>query len=111
MEMKDKRGRGKGFGGLPAFPYAGGECQEVLRALYFFLDGECTAENRLAIQEHLNGCSPCLEAFDFEAELKMFVAERCRDQVPDTLRTRIESALLDATKFLPPSEGRGILGT
>jgi len=55
---------------------SGGDCDEALRTLYYFLDGELTPARRQAIQRHLNECSPCLEAFDFEAELKLVVA-RC----------------------------------
>jgi mycothiol system anti-sigma-R factor len=76
----------------------GGDCDEALRTLYSFLDGELTAERRAAIQHHLDECSPCLEAFDFEAELKMVVARCCRDQVPDHLRQRIADALTNASE-------------
>ncbi len=76
----------------------GGECEEALRTLYHFLDGELTSERRTAIQRHLSECSPCLEAFDFEAELKILVARSCRDQVPDSLRHRIADALTQASE-------------
>ena len=62
---------------------SGGDCEQALRTLYHFLDGELTPERRLAIQHHLDECSPCLEAFDFEAELKIVIARCCRDQVPE----------------------------
>jgi len=81
-----------------------GDCQEVIHTLYHFLDGELTAERRLAIQHHLDDCSPCLEAFDFEAELRVFVARSCRDQVPDELRHRIAQALVEASKGHPGNE-------
>ena len=68
---------------------SGGECEEALRTLYHFLDGELTPDRRQAIQHHLDECSPCLEAFDFEAELKLAVARCCRDQVPERLRQRV----------------------
>lgn len=77
---------------------ADGECQEALDTLYHFLDGELTEDRRIAIQHHLDRCSPCLEAFDFEAELKIVVAKRCRDQVPDHLRHRVAQALVEASK-------------
>lgn len=76
----------------------GGECQEALDTLYRFLDGELTDDRRTAIQAHLDRCSPCLEAFDFEAELKIVIARRCRDQVPDHLRSRVAQALVEASK-------------
>jgi mycothiol system anti-sigma-R factor len=76
----------------------GGDCQDALHTLYHFLDGELTAERRAAIQNHLDHCAPCLQAFDFEVELKMAVARSCRDQVPDSLRERIAAALAEASK-------------
>ena len=78
----------------------GGECEEALRTLYNFLDGELTSARRQAIQHHLDECSPCLEAFDFEAELKLVVARCCRDQVPDGLRQRVADLLAQASE--PP---------
>jgi mycothiol system anti-sigma-R factor len=76
----------------------GGECEEALRTLYNYLDGELTSERRTAIQRHLSECSPCLQAFDFEFELKTLVARSCRDQVPDSLRHRIADALSQASE-------------
>jgi mycothiol system anti-sigma-R factor len=73
------------------------ECQEALDTLYHFLDGELTEHRRTEIQQHLAQCSPCLEAFDFEAELKMVIAKRCRDQVPEGLRFRVAAALAEAS--------------
>ena len=61
---------------------SGSECREALETLYNFLDGELTEQRRQEIQQHLDECSPCLEAFDFEAELKIVIARQCRDQVP-----------------------------
>jgi mycothiol system anti-sigma-R factor len=82
----------------------GPECQEALDTLYHFLDGELTAERRVQIQRHLDDCSPCLEAFDFEAELKVVIARRCRETVPEALRLRIAIALEDASISFPGPE-------
>jgi mycothiol system anti-sigma-R factor len=75
-----------------------GDCQDALHTLYHFLDGELTAERRAAIQRHLDQCAPCLDAFDFEAELKVVVARSCRDQVPDSLRQKVADVLSQASK-------------
>ena len=74
------------------------DCNSVVQELYTFLDGELTPQRRVAISEHLDRCHDCIEAFDFEAELKIVIAQKCREQVPDQLRQRIASALdeLDA---------------
>jgi mycothiol system anti-sigma-R factor len=69
------------------------ECNETLRELYQFLDGELTDADREHIQKHLDDCSPCLAAFDFEAELRQVVRNRCVDAVPESLRARIARAI------------------
>ncbi len=74
-----------------------GECQEALDTLYHFLDGELTDQRRVLIRDHLDRCSSCLEAFDFEAELKIVIARRCREAVPATLRDRVAAALAEAS--------------
>jgi mycothiol system anti-sigma-R factor len=76
----------------------GGECESALKTLYSFLDGELTPERRRAIQRHLDECSPCLQAFDFEAELKVLVARCCRDQVPESLRIKVAEVLAKASE-------------
>jgi mycothiol system anti-sigma-R factor len=70
-----------------------GECAESLKELYTFLDGELTIERRTHIRQHLDGCQNCYEAFDFEAELRIVVSTKCRDEVPDELRSRVADAL------------------
>ncbi len=69
------------------------DCREALHRIYHFLDGELTADRRKEIESHLNRCSPCLDLFGFEAELRRVVADRCRDAVPSGLRERIAEAL------------------
>lgn len=69
------------------------DCNQTLREIYQFLDGELTENDRDSIAQHLHDCSPCLEAYDFEAELKAVVRNRCTDQVPESLRTRIAQAI------------------
>lgn len=64
-------------------------CGAALRELYHFLHGELNEDLRVTIRVHLDGCSSCLEVYDFEAELRAVVAERCRDEVPEQLRRRI----------------------
>ena len=69
------------------------DCNETLRELYLFLDGQLTEEDRVHIQQHLDDCSPCLEAYDFEAELRLVIRSRCAESVPESLRDRIARAL------------------
>ena len=74
-------------------PAIGVNCTEAVHVLYHFLDGELTPERRLLIEYHLDSCSPCLEAFEFEIELRDLIKQRCREQVPDELLSRIKNLL------------------
>ena len=68
-------------------------CDDALHELYGFLDGELTVERRMKIQRHLDDCPPCYEAFDFEAELRIVIARKCTEEVPESLKQRIAEAL------------------
>jgi mycothiol system anti-sigma-R factor len=72
---------------------ADGNCDDALHELYGYLDGELTVERRQSIQRHLDDCPPCYEAFDFEAELRIVIARKCTETVPDSLKQRIADAL------------------
>jgi mycothiol system anti-sigma-R factor len=100
---------GSGDGGHPseeelALWLGGSDCQQAMQTLYHFLDGELTAERRKVIQRHLEECAPCLDAFDFEAELKVVIARNCHDPVPEHLRKRVLRALTEAQND-PTSNG------
>lgn len=67
------------------------DCNETLRELEIFLDGELTDDVKGVIHSHLAGCTDCLQAFDFQAELKSVIAAKCRnDEMPPGLLQRIE---------------------
>ena len=72
------------------------ECQEALQELYTFLDGELTIEKREHIRVHLEDCNPCLEHYDFEAELKLVISAKCKEQVPDSLKAQILRAISES---------------
>ncbi|MGI9119381.1 MAG: mycothiol system anti-sigma-R factor [Acidimicrobiales bacterium] len=70
------------------------ECRESLTQLYGFIDGELTPERRDLIRAHLDDCSGCLGAYDFEAELRTVVSTCCRErQLPAGLKERIAQVL------------------
>lgn len=77
----------------PAECQAASDCNDSLRELYTFLDGELTDDKRTTITRHIDECSPCLEAFDFEAELRSVIARQCHEEVPASLRRRIADSL------------------
>jgi len=69
------------------------DCSEAIHIIYHYLDGELTDDRRREIQHHLDDCMPCLEAYDFEAELRILIQRKCRDEVPETLRLRVYQAI------------------
>jgi anti-sigma factor (TIGR02949 family) len=73
-----------------------GDCNETLRELEQFLDDELSGDAHDAIHAHLEGCTDCLEAFDFHAELRQLIAVKCRnDELPPGLLARIERCFGD----------------
>jgi mycothiol system anti-sigma-R factor len=79
-----------------------GNCNDALRELYEFLDGELTDERKALIKDHLAGCNPCLEVFDFEAEVRILVSTKCREEAPDALRQRVVEALRNCEPAAEP---------
>ncbi len=69
------------------------DCRQAVETLYHYLDGELTIEKRRAIQRHLDQCSDCIEAFEFEAELRVAVSRGCREPVPESLIAKVAAAL------------------
>lgn len=80
---------------------AEGSCNDAVHLLYQYLDGELTLDRRALIRAHLDDCPPCYEAFDFEAELRVVIAQRCREQVPEHLRRRVAEAI--GLELRPPT--------
>lgn len=80
-------------------------CKQTIRELDAFLDGELPTDVREHIHAHLTDCTDCLEAFDFEAELKQAIRRKCRnDELPPGLLGRIEMC------FDEDFDGDGIIG-
>jgi anti-sigma factor (TIGR02949 family) len=71
------------------------DCQHLMRRLHAFLDGECDEGWERALRAHLADCPPCLRRADFERQLRVVVATRCRQAAPPVLRERL-------VRMLPP---------
>ena len=81
------------------------DCNETLRELDSFLDGELSEEAATGIHKHLDGCVDCLQAYDFHAELKNVIAAKCcNDELPPGLVAKLEACL--QTDF----DGDGYIG-
>ena len=69
------------------------QCDEALHEIYHLLSGELDDAKREKITVHLDECPPCAEPYDFYAELRRTVQQRCRDQAPPELLERIAEAI------------------
>ena len=69
----------------------GPDCRETIKELDCSSTTSCPTARGSAIRNHLDGCIDCLQAFDFHAELKQVIAEKCQhDEMPADLLSRIE---------------------
>lgn len=81
------------------------DCEATLRELDVFLDEELSDDARRSITAHLDDCPDCFGAFDFHAELKQVIREKCRnEEMPADLLARIERCF--STDF----DGDGAIG-
>jgi anti-sigma factor (TIGR02949 family) len=70
------------------------DCEQALRDVETFLDGELPPEQYREVLDHLDDCMDCFHAFDFQAELKEIIARKCGgDEMPPELLERIRDSL------------------
>lgn len=66
------------------------ECASVIAEVWTLLDGECTAETRDKLKQHLEECPTCLRHYGIEERVKKLVATKCSgERAPDALRQRL----------------------
>ncbi len=71
-------------------------CDEVLEDVYTYLDAECDQTSKAKIKQHLHECSPCLQEFGIEQEVKALVNRCCGDETaPVGLRERLKAKLAE----------------
>lgn len=72
-------------------------CQEVLSAVFLYLDHELDQEPQVqAIQIHLQECPPCGERYALEERLHELLARCCSAvEAPDPLRQRVLQRLTE----------------
>lgn len=72
----------------------GTNCEETLREIHRFLDGETEIDLTAAITRHIGDCHPCGERAEFQRHLRALIATKCRnDRVPPELLDRITALI------------------
>jgi len=78
----------------------GPECEQTLREIERWLDGECDATVQIDVQSHLGRCNPCMQRVDFRRRLKVVIQTKCAgDAIPPDLQDKLKGLIrsLDAT--------------
>lgn len=65
------------------------DCGDAVERLYEYLDGELDTATVTRIEVHLKRCSPCLETYDFHAELRQVIRSKCAESMPQDVRIRL----------------------
>ena len=73
------------------------DCEQVVRQLWDYLDGELTEDRMTEVRAHLKACRGCFPHFDFEREFLEAVAKSKLEQsAPDDLRRKVLAKLRKA---------------
>lgn len=69
-------------------------CEQIVAAVYFYLDGEDCQITRELIGVHLGECAPCNEEYSLENRLKSLIAQAfSSDIAPQELRSLVIARL------------------
>jgi mycothiol system anti-sigma-R factor len=69
-------------------------CDECLKFMWQYLDGELDLESSGKLLQHLEQCRECFSHAEFERQLKARVRRSCgREQAPQELRERLSRLL------------------
>jgi mycothiol system anti-sigma-R factor len=75
-----------------------GNCDEMLKEIEPYIDGELVTSLRIELEEHLHGCPPCMERAEFRRHLKVTISTKCSgDQIPAELREKLARLIDDAS--------------
>ena len=67
-------------------------CRDAVNQLWKYLDGTIAGEDRILLEVHLARCRRCCGELEFARELRSFLAESARDDIPDDVMQRLSDA-------------------
>jgi mycothiol system anti-sigma-R factor len=72
----------------------GPNCEETLKEIERFLDGELDPLAQGQVTHHLSDCNPCMERAEFRRHVKDLIHDKCIEQtLPPGLSERIQELL------------------
>jgi mycothiol system anti-sigma-R factor len=70
------------------------DCQEALKEIERFLDGELSVEAESEVRVHLSDCNPCMHRAEFRKHVKLLVHDKCGErELPAGLQDKLLRAL------------------
>lgn len=85
-------------------------CEEALRLLAAFLDGELDSEERVDVERHLDACRSCYSRAEFERRLQAQLATLGRREPDPAFAARLQGLVRRFTRSAgadPPAEESG----
>lgn len=73
-------------------------CEEAIRHLLEYLDGECSDHTHAEIDKHLSACQACYSRMEFEKRLRSQLRNTGDQAVPDSLKNRIDTLFSGGSK-------------
>ncbi len=80
-------------------------CDEALRLLAAFLDGELEAGNQEAVEHHLERCRGCFSRAEFERRLKAEIGRLRAEEIPPGFQQRVRRLLQSFAPSAEPADG------
>lgn len=72
------------------------DCDDVLKQVWLFLDGELGEAEFEEIRVHITECGECGSRFEFQRRFLTLIEQKCQEgPLPDTLRQRLFKLLED----------------
>ncbi|HZD81073.1 MAG TPA: mycothiol system anti-sigma-R factor [Actinomycetota bacterium] len=72
------------------------DCQDVLKQIELYLDGELDPSLRSQVSDHLGRCSPCMSHSEFTRHLRELLRAKCGcGEVPDHVMDRVREVLFE----------------
>jgi len=80
-------------------------CQEVLRSLTTYVDGELEPSEMISVEQHIEGCCDCADRVKFERAMRRATCNAVHSvRAPDVLRARMALVLAQHRDVQPSTE-------
>lgn len=76
-------------------------CEEALRLLAEYLDGELHGREHVSVEHHLETCRSCYSRAEFERRLKAELGQLSRDDVRPAFEEQIRQLITQFTSSSP----------